>query len=93
MVNQTVLAAILALATMPALAAVPWQEKLAAQLEDEEGCVLTFLSQVIEREVDGRMTIIAKAHCEDKRAFDVFRDNANEPFQVKECGVVEKIEC
>jgi hypothetical protein len=88
---------LLSLAVLPFLAAPAaaegWQDELSRQLDHEEKCTVAFLSQVVERFVDGREVVIAKAHCEDKRAFDAYRDNPRKPFRVTECGVVEKIAC
>lgn len=70
-----------------------WQDDVTLQLGQEKNCTVTFFSQVVERTVDGREVVIAKAHCEDKRAFDIYRDDARKPFRLAECGVVEKIEC
>jgi len=41
---------------------------------------------VVDRKLgDGKRVIIAKAHCDDKRAFDATRNSDYEPFQIKEC--------
>jgi len=91
--RTTVLAlAVLAFFALPA-AAEGWQDDLTRQLDHEQKCTVAFFSQVVERTVDGREVVIAKAHCEDNRAFDVYRDNPRKPFRVTECGVVEKMEC
>jgi len=74
-------------------AAADWRDEVGVQLQEEQNCTLAFFSQIIIRNVNGKETIIAKAHCEDKRAFDIFRDDPNDPFTLKECGVPEKIEC
>jgi len=84
--------AFLSFLALPA-AAESWQEELTRQLGRDENCTVAFISQVVERTVDGREVIIAKAHCEDKRAFDVYRDDPLGAFRVTECGVVEKMEC
>jgi hypothetical protein len=84
--------AVLLLLAAPA-AAESWQDDLNRQLDRDENCTVAFLSQVVERIVDGREIVIAKAHCEDKRAFDAYRDNRRQPFRVTECGIVEKIAC
>jgi len=84
--------AVLALLAAPA-AAEGWQDDVARQLGHEQNCTVAFFSQIVERIVDDRAVVIAKAHCEDKRAFDIYRDDTRKPFRVTECGVVEKIEC
>ncbi len=78
---------------MSSAAAGGWEIQLAAQLETEEKCILAFVSQVVEREIDGVQSIIAKAHCEDKRAFDVSRSSPLKPFHITPCGIVEKMVC
>lgn len=67
----------------PALAA--WQEDLAAQLQWDHDCAVAFFSGVIEREIDGRAMIVAKAHCEDGRTFDAVQRSEFEDFEVTEC--------
>lgn len=83
-----------ALLTAAALAALPfsaradreiWGPVLADQIFAEHQCVVAFLSQVVEREVDGREAVIAKVHCEDDRAFDVTRIGILGPFDITEC--------
>jgi len=70
-----------------------WQVELAKQLEAEEGCVVAFLSQVVERNIDGRQVVLAKAHCEDDRAYDAMRDDRGQPFRLSPCGVPEDVAC
>lgn len=62
-----------------------WQGPLNDRLLREQNCKVSFYTGIVERSVDGKQLIIAKAHCEDKRAFDVARNAANEPFTIKEC--------
>lgn len=83
-----VLAFVLALWAGPARG--DWREELSYQIEREEGCVVAFYSQVVERVVDGHQVILGKAHCEDGRAFDIARDDVMEPFRISPCGIVEK---
>lgn len=66
-------------------AAAAWQEDLAVELRAATGCRVAYLSQVVERMVDGRQVILAKAHCEDGRVFDASRTDAVAPFEFKEC--------
>jgi hypothetical protein len=79
--------ALLALAA-PALA--DWEEDLAAQLRWDHDCVLNLLSQVLEREIDGQLVVIAKAHCEDGRTFDAVQRNELEDFEITECTPTEQ---
>jgi hypothetical protein len=84
-------AALSCLSAMPALAA--WEDELTEQVLYDESCKVAFLSQVVERTIDGRRTIMAKVHCEDKRAFDAYRGDDREPFQFKACEKPEAKSC
>lgn len=66
-------------------ASAGWQEDLAVEIRAAKGCSVAYLSQVVERLVDGRQVIFAKAHCEDGRVFDASRTDALAPFDFKEC--------
>lgn len=77
-------ALILLLLGAPARAA--WQEDLIAEIRAAHGCTVAYLSQVVERTVDGRQIVFAKVHCEDGRVFDASRTNALEPFVFRECA-------
>jgi hypothetical protein len=79
-------ALLLALAAAPVLAQQSgWQMLLTNRLDVEKVCEVQFYSGVVERMVGDKQVIIAKAHCRDKRAFDVTRNSQFEPFQIKEC--------
>lgn len=81
-----VLVAVVTLATSIAHAQEPsWQAQLADEIALVEDCELRFVSQVVERTVDGRQIVMAKAHCADERVFDVWRDDPLAPFTFKEC--------
>ena len=62
-----------------------WQEDLALEIRVAKACNVVYLSQVVERLVDGRQVIFAKAHCEDGRVFDATRTDVLAPFEFKEC--------
>ncbi len=62
-----------------------WAPALTDQIFEDHQCVVAFLSQVVEREVDGCDVVIAKVHCEDDRAFDIYRDNPLRRFDITEC--------
>lgn len=62
-----------------------WEEELSEQVREEFGCVVSFLSQVVDRTVDGRRIVMARIHCEDKRTFDAYRDDDMAPFEIKTC--------
>lgn len=66
-------------------ASAGWQEDLAVELRAAKGCSVAYLSQVVERLVDGRQVVLAKAHCEDGRVFDASRTDPMMPFELKEC--------
>jgi hypothetical protein len=74
-----------ALALDAAVASAGWQEDLAVELRVAKGCTVAFLSRVVERSVDGRQVVFAKAHCEDGRVFDASRTDPLLPFDFKEC--------
>ena len=63
-----------------------WQPELNTRLLRDRGCKVMFYSGVVDRVLEGgKRLIIAKAHCEDKRAFDAIRNSDYEAFQIKEC--------
>lgn len=62
-----------------------WQEDLAAEIELTRNCDVAFLSHIVERTIDGRQVVMAKAHCADKRVFDAMRPDVGEPFRFSEC--------
>ena len=86
-----VAAPLFGLAASPALAA--WQDELTQQVLRDESCKVAFLSQVVERTIDGRRVIMAKVHCEDKRTFDAYRGDDREPFEFKACEKPEAETC
>jgi hypothetical protein len=75
------------LATIPGLVAAQsgWEVDLAAEIDLAKGCKIAFLSHVVERKVDNKDLVMAKAHCEDRRVFDAMRPDAFEPFRFNEC--------
>ena len=62
-----------------------WMADLTEQASADHGCKVKLVSQVMEATVDGRQTVLAKVHCEDGRAFDVYRPDAYTDFQFSEC--------
>ena len=70
-----------------------WAPALTAQILEEHQCVVAFLSQVVEREVDGTEIVIAKTHCEDGRAFDIYREGILRRFEITECEVPDQEAC
>ena len=62
-----------------------WEQELSIQIEEDLGCKVAFLSQVVDRVVDGRHIVMAKVHCEDERTYDAYRDDDLMLFDFKEC--------
>jgi hypothetical protein len=74
----------------PLLAQSSWEEDLAAEIQIMEDCTVSFLSQIVERQIDGRSMIMAKVHCEDGRAFDATRDDSFAAFEFRACEPEDK---
>ena len=87
------MAAALGLWLLAADAHADWQQDLAADIDFEHSCEVAFLSHVVERDVEGKMMVMAKVHCTDQRTFDAVRSGRLEPFEFKECTVREKQSC
>jgi hypothetical protein len=62
-----------------------WQSELADEILIMEDCEVSFLTQVIEREIDGREVILAKVHCADGRTFDASRNDRFAAFDFSIC--------
>lgn len=84
------LAALLAGAAGSGWAQEDWQNDLAAEILILEDCEVAFLTQVIEREIDGRDVVMAKVHCADGRAFDALREDAFAAFAFTICEPAEE---
>jgi len=83
-------ACLTAMATLGLLAAAgnaqqSWESELADEILIMEDCEVSFLTQVIEREIDGREVIIAKVHCTDGRTFDASRNDRFAAFDFSIC--------
>ena len=87
------IATTLGLLLLAANALANWQQDLAADIDFEHSCEVAFLSHVIEREVEGKLMVMAKVHCTDQRTFDAVRTGRLETFEFKECTVREKQSC
>lgn len=68
-----------------ALAQAGWEQDLAAEIEFTHQCKVAYLTHVVERTVDGKQVVMAKAHCEDSRVFDAMRPDEFEAFEFNEC--------
>lgn len=66
-----------------------WEADLQRQLLAEHDCELNYLTGARTFELLGRETIKARAHCMDKRAFDVTRAGDEKTFQVQSCSISE----
>jgi len=62
-----------------------WRAELADEILIMEDCEVSFLTQVVEREIDGRQVILAKVHCTDGRTFDASRDDSFAAFAFSLC--------
>ena len=78
-------AALLAASQGVAWAQAGWEVDLTAEIDLAKGCKVAYLSHVVERKVEGKELVMAKAHCEDQRVFDAMRPDAFQPFQFNEC--------
>jgi hypothetical protein len=74
-------------------AAAQWEVELAQQIQDEADCEMAFLSQVVRREVEGRILTMAKVHCLDRRTYDAYRSDESDPFEFKECEPPDAKSC
>ena len=84
----------LILCSVPLIAAgEDWHEELTLQIDHDEDCDVNFMSQVVERIVNGQRVIMAKVHCKDKRTFDAYRGSDDEAFQFKACEVPNAESC
>ena len=70
-----------------------WHAELTRQIAMSESCEVAFISQVVEREIEGRRLIMAKVHCEDQRSFDALRTSDDEAFTFKACEVPDAKTC
>ena len=87
---SVVSAAALELTVLSAPALADWEGDLAAQLRWNHECLVQYYSGVIERMIEGQLVVIAKAHCEDGRAFDATQRNELEDFEITECTPTEQ---
>jgi hypothetical protein len=83
--------AVIGLVTIAAaVAQEDWQADLANEALIMEDCDVSFLTQVIEREIDGRAVVMAKMHCVDGRTFDALRDDTFAAFAFTICEPEEE---
>ena len=84
---------LLLLAAGPAAAQSGWQEQLTMEILIVHGCEVAFLSNVVEREVNGVPLVMAKAHCDDRRVYDARRDDPDKSFTFSRCDNDEATTC
>lgn len=82
--KSTMLAVAAMLLPMTA-AAASWQEELTMQMQELKDCKLGFLAKVVETRRNGKRLVMATAHCEDGRQFDVERQGDRGLFTIEEC--------
>lgn len=70
-----------------------WQNDLGFELDFLHQCRIAYLSHVVERWIDGRHVVMAKAHCDDARVYDAMRPGDFEPFQLSECRTEDTQGC
>ncbi len=70
-----------------------WAEELKFQIREQFSCKVNLISQVVERDVEGKRVVMAKIHCEDNRTFDAFRDEEFADFKFNECEPPEQRAC
>ena len=84
----------LALTAAPGAAfGADWHKELSLQIGQDESCEVAFMSQVVERTVNGQRVIMAKVHCEDRRSFDAYRGSDDEAFKFTACEVPDAETC
>lgn len=75
----------LAIALPRPAAAQTWQSELTEQIAEERDCEVSFMSHVVERDIEGRLLVMAKVHCVDKRTFDALRKDELDLFRITLC--------
>lgn len=70
---------------VPPAARAGWEDDLRTDARVILQCEVAFLSQVVVRAVGDKTIVSAKATCEDKRTFNAYREDENEPFAFREC--------
>ncbi|MCP5080978.1 MAG: hypothetical protein GY948_04700 [Alphaproteobacteria bacterium] len=69
----------------PAHSEDTWKVLLEQQLLAEEKCKLNYLTDVSITEEAGGSAVKAKAHCQDKRSFDVYMQPGKAKFELSAC--------
>lgn len=70
---------------LPSSAAEIWKDLLKQQLWDENSCELNYLTNERWFELQGKATVMARAHCKDERQFDVEWREKKQNFAIRLC--------
>lgn len=62
-----------------------WQTLLRAQLQEEQDCELLYTTNVRKFELAGQQVVEGRAHCVDKRMFDVVWRPELQKFEIRLC--------
>lgn len=62
-----------------------WLDDLKDQLQFEKECKVSYLMNMREGELGGKLTYEARVQCEDGRMFDASRTGSDGPFELKAC--------
>jgi len=73
------------LAMTQAASAEIWKDILKQQLWDEKSCELNYLTNERWFELQGKSSVMARAHCKDNRQFDVEWQEEKQNFAVRLC--------
>jgi hypothetical protein len=74
-----------AMLAVPGWAQSGWEADMTTEIDLAQGCKVAYISHVVEREVDGKRLVMAKAHCEDQWVFDAIGADEFEAFRFNEC--------
>ncbi|MGI9383568.1 MAG: hypothetical protein ACR2PO_10465 [Methyloligellaceae bacterium] len=69
----------------PSSAAELWKDLLKQQLWDQNACELNYLTNERWFELQGKSTVMARAHCKDDRQFDVEWREEKQTFAIRLC--------
>ncbi len=84
--HRSVIAAIAIFFAAAPLSAEPaWHGRLEAQIQSEKECLVEYYTNVLEKDVNGTLTISGKLHCRDGRQFDFSRLRPQDKFDIKAC--------
>lgn len=72
-------------ALMMHAAAQDWEMDLTDQLAADRQCEVAWIGEIVEKRVDDRQTVSAKAHCVDGRVFTAQRADMGQNFALVLC--------